>query len=116
MAFVGRGSGAHVCTGSPACWDPWRWKTTDVSREDGERHFTIPLAVVPDELFADGAEGGLGEEGGAELVALHHVDFGLLDGAAPLVEREQTFSLLLRLLVGLGWSRSVWKQTHGSVF
>lgn len=29
-----------------------------------------------------------------------HVDFGLFDGAAPLVEGEQTLSLPLRLWVG----------------
>lgn len=40
---------------------------------------------VPDKLLADGAEGGLWEEGGAELVALDHVHLGLLDGAAALV-------------------------------
>ena len=34
----------------------------------------------PDELLADGAEGGLAEEDGAELVVLDEVDLGLLDG------------------------------------
>ena len=40
--------------------------------------------VSPDELLADGAEGGLAEEDGAELMVLDLVDLGLLDGpSAP---------------------------------
>ena len=51
--------------------------------------------AVPDKLLADGAEGGLREESGAELVALHQVDLGLLDGPASLVQREQALAVLL---------------------
>lgn len=58
-------------------------------------------ADPPDELLADGAEGGLGEEGGAELVALHHVDLGLLDGAASLVQGEQPLPLAVALPVAV---------------
>ena len=53
------------------------------------------MLAVPDKLLADGAEGGLGEEGGAELVTLDQVDLGLLDGPASLVQREQALSVLL---------------------
>lgn len=62
---------------------------------------TSQLVRVPDELFADGAERGLREERGAELVTLDHVNFGLFDGAPPLVEGEQTLSVLLGLAVTL---------------
>lgn len=58
----------------------------------------LGFCCVPDELFADGAEGRLREERGAELVTLDDVDFGLFDGASPLVEGEQTLSLRFRLL------------------
>lgn len=58
----------------------------------------VSVCCVPDELFADGAEGRLREERGAELVTLDDVDFGLFDGASPLVEGEQTLSLRFRLL------------------
>lgn len=65
----------------------------------------------PDELLADGAEGGLGEEGGAELVALDHVHLGLLDGAAALVQRKQALSLPLLLALAIHpHSRGVWKD------
>lgn len=67
-------------------------------------------SYAPDELFADGAEGGLREEGGAELVALHHVYFGLLDGASALVEREHAVPLLLRLRVRPSLTSSVWNH------
>lgn len=58
------------------------------------------VCFIPDEFFADGAEGRLGEERGTELVTFDHVDFGLFDGAAPLVEGEQALSLPLRVWVG----------------
>lgn len=63
--------------------------------------FGVWVCFIPDEFFADGAEGRLGEERGAEFVTFDHVDFGLFDGAAALVEGEQTLSLPLRLCVGL---------------
>ena len=43
----------------------------------------------PDELLADGAEGGLAEEDGAELVVLDEVDLGLLDGPPALGQGGQ---------------------------
>lgn len=67
-------------------------------------------SYAPDEVFADGAEGGLTEEGGAELVALHHVYFGLLDGTSALVEREHAVRLLLRLRVHPSLTSSVWNH------
>lgn len=62
-----------------------RERLTDVQRSADDD-------VVPNKLFADGAEGRLREEGGAELVTLDHVDFGLFDGAASMMEGEQTVS------------------------
>lgn len=61
-------------------------------------------AHVPDKLFADRAEGRLWEEGGAELVAFDDVNFGLLDGAAPLVEGKETLPLWLGLTLRLACS------------
>lgn len=52
----------------------------------------------PDELSAHGAEGGLAEEGGGELVVLDDVYFGLLEGSSPPVEGRE--SLLTRHLHG----------------
>lgn len=103
----------HVCTGSPACSDPCGGTET--------RHETSALisnvlaaSYAPDELFADGAEGGLREERRAELVAIHHVYFGLLDGASPLAEREHAVPLLLRLWDPPRLISSVWNhQTLG---
>lgn len=56
---------------------------------------------VPDKLFADGAEGRLGEEGGAELMTVDHVNLSLFDGPAPLVEGEQTIFLPPALRVSI---------------
>lgn len=72
---------------------------------------------LPDKLLADGAEGGLGEEGGAELVALDHVHLGLLDGAAALVQRKQALSLPLLLALALAIHpspRSVWMDKQNN--
>lgn len=68
------------------------WGKTNASLNNGRRG-------APDKLFADGAEGGLREEGGAELVTLDQVNFGLFDGAAPVMEGEKT--LALRIAVRL---------------
>lgn len=54
-------------------------------------------SYAPDKLFADGAEGRLREERGAEFVGFHHVDFGLFDRPSPLVKREDAIPLLLGL-------------------
>lgn len=51
----------------------------------------------PDKVSADGAESGLSEEGGDELVVLDEMDLGLLDGSSPTVEGGSLF-LLCRLL------------------
>ena len=67
----------------------------------------ISQFYVPDELFADGAEGRLREERGAELVTFDHVDFGLFDGSSALVEREQTFALGFGLGVSVSLTGSV---------
>lgn len=70
---------------------------------------------LPDKLLADGAEGGLGEEGGAELVALDHVHLGLLDGAAALVQRKQALSLPLMLALAIHPPpRSVWMDKQNN--
>ncbi|KAG7225542.1 hypothetical protein INR49_004948 [Caranx melampygus] len=57
----------------------------------------LPEHLVQDEVINDGAEGWLREEGGAELVTLDDVNFGLFDGTAALVEGEQAVTLSLRL-------------------
>lgn len=59
------------------------------------------IVFVPDKLFADGAEGGLREKGGAELVTFDNVNFGLFDGPSPLMQGEQTLSHLSRLFLRL---------------
>lgn len=74
------------------------WKDKDKGRR---------RPVLPDELFADGAEGRLGEEGGAELVTLDQMDFGLFDGAASLMQGEQAVSAPLGLRVGAALTRRV---------
>lgn len=61
----------------------------------------ISDCCVPDKLFADGAEGRLREERGTELVTFDNVNFCLLHGASPLMEGEQTLSLMFRLRVSL---------------
>lgn len=45
------------------------------------------LGNLPHKVSADGAEGGLVEEDGRELVAPHHMDFGLLESSSPPVQR-----------------------------
>lgn len=67
----------------------------------------IGVFCAPDKLLADGAEGRLREERGAELVTLDDVDLGLFDSPSPLVEGEQTLSLWAALLVSLGLTCSV---------
>lgn len=42
--------------------------------------------ISPEKLSADGAEGGLAEEGGRELVVFDEVNFGLLESSSPPVE------------------------------
>lgn len=54
-------------------------------------------SYAPDKLFADGAEGRLGEERSAEFVGFHQVDFGLFDCPSTLVKREDAVPLLLGL-------------------
>jgi len=56
----------------------------------------------PDKLPADGAEGGLAEERGDELVVLDEVDLGLLDGSSSAVYSGDLF--LLSGLHSLYWS------------
>lgn len=51
----------------------------------------------PDKVSAHGAECGLSEEGGDELVVLDEMDLGLLDGSSPPVQGGSLF-LLRRLL------------------
>lgn len=65
------------------------------------------ISAVPDELFADGAERRLREERGAELVTLDKVNFGLFDGAASLMQHEQTVSPSLSLRVGISLTSSI---------
>lgn len=62
---------------------------------------------VPDKLFADGAEGRLREEGGAELVTFDHVNLGLFDGAAPLMEGKHPLPLPLGLRISLALNRGI---------
>lgn len=69
--------------------------------------YHISLCCVPDELFADGAEGRLWEERSAELVAFDNVHFGLFDGAASVMEGEQALSLRFGLGVSLGLTCSI---------
>lgn len=54
----------------------------------------------PDKVSAHGAESGLPEEGGDELVVLDEMDLGLLDGSSPTVDCGSLFLLcsLLTLL------------------
>lgn len=56
----------------------------------------------PDKLPADGAEGGLAEERGDELVVLDEVDLGLLDGSSSAVYSGDLF--VLSGLLSLYWS------------
>lgn len=67
----------------------------------------IPVCCVPDKLFADGAEGRLREERGAELVTFDNVNFSLFDGPSPLMEGEQTLPLWFGLWVSLSLTCSV---------
>lgn len=53
----------------------------------------------PDKVSAHGAESGLPEEGGDELVVLDEMDLGLLDGSSPTVDGGSLF--LLRSLLTL---------------
>lgn len=46
---------------------------------------------VPDKLVANGAERGLGKEGGCKLVTFDIMDLGLLDGSSALMQREKPF-------------------------
>lgn len=107
----------HVCTGSPACWGPWGDRNTWNDSYDNERKKKRVIShVLPDELLADGAESRLREERGAELVTFDVVNFGLFDGAAPLVEREQTVSPPLRLQVSLCLTSCVWNASRDLYF
>lgn len=47
--------------------------------------------VSPEELSADGAEGGLAEERGNELVVFDAVNLLLLNGSSPPVESHNAF-------------------------
>lgn len=80
-------------------------------RAHEQRDRGAAASYAPDKLFADGAEGRLREEGSAELVALHHVYFGLLDGASPLVERKHAVPLLLGLWVHTSLTSSIWNTS-----
>lgn len=74
-------------------------------RERISRHcpgsLLLLLAYAPDELVADGAEGGLREEGGCEFMALDMVHTCLLDGPAAVVQREEALTLQLTGLLGV---------------
>ncbi len=72
----------------------------------------ISVCCAPDKLFADGAEGRLREERGAELVTFDDVNFSLLDGTSPLMEGEQTLSLLFGLWVSLSLTCGVWNTSY----
>lgn len=62
----------------------------------------LQLGHLPHKVSADGAEGGLVEEDGRELVAPDHVDLGLLEGSSPPVQRGHSIFRhhLYRLLAG----------------
>ena len=62
---------------------------------------------VPDKLFAHRAEGGLGEEGGAELMTFDHMDFGLFNGPASMVQGKEALSLPLAIPVCLAVTCSI---------
>lgn len=71
---------------------------------------------IPNKLFADGAESWLRKERRAELVTLDHVNFGLLYGAASLMESEQTLSLTLGLRVSVRVTHSIWNAYYNFNF
>lgn len=71
---------------------------------------------IPNKLFAYRAEGWLRKERRAELVTLDHVNFGLLYGAASLVEGEQTLSLTLGLRVSVCVTHSIWNTYYNFNF
>lgn len=78
---------------------------------NGATRSRLTASYAPDKLLADGAEGRLREEGGAELVALHQVDLGLLDGASPLVEREHAVPALLGLQANASLTGGIWNTS-----
>lgn len=78
--------------------------------------YEMSVCCIPDELFADGAEGRLREERSTELVTFDYMDFGLFDGTAPMMQGEQTLSLPLRLGVSISLPRSVWNKPYQRTF
>lgn len=55
-------------------------------------HPNSQLTDLPDKLFADGAKGGLGKKGGCELMALHHMNLGLLYGPTAVMQGEEALT------------------------
>lgn len=63
--------------------------------------------TVPDKLFADRAESRLREKGGGELVTFDHMNFGLFDGTASVMQGEHSIFFPLALSISFAVTRSI---------